>query len=391
VACDIYFVAFFSFKVQKEKHHCEGAGMLLSTTIACLLLTLCNIGCEGSRRLVAVGDLHGDLNQTLSVLRLTGLIDVHTHWIGGNTILVQVGDVLDVGPQDIDIVRLFMKLSKQAAEAGGQVEQLLGNHEIRNFDGDYSAVNEQTLASQGGAEGRRELLSMENPVGQYLRTRNAIFHHNHFLFMHGGFSTNTVSLITSLDKVPVFNNALRAALTSGNASTEMAREGLNLDEGEDVRVKNPILVRSILNVKCGELHRVLEKHFPSINTVVVGHVPHDADDFDNWSLCGGALVDIDFGMSTWKKGFNGAVAALEIFEENNTMILLRDDVMLPRWLPDLAEVEYRITHAPFVVRFSIVAAVFLFTLTLVMMLFRRFVRPASGELSATAAQQYGTF
>lgn len=363
-------------------------------TLAYIVLLALVGGCAGSRRLVAVGDLHGDLNQTLSILRLTKLIDVHKHWIGGDTILVQVGDVLDVGPQDIDIVRLFMKLSKQAEAAGGSVVQLLGNHEIRNLRGDFSAVNEDVLASQGGSEGRMKLLSMSNPVGQYLRTRNAIFHHGHFLFMHGGFSTDTVSLITSLDKVPVFNNALRAALTTGNVTTEMAREGLNLNEGEDVAVKNPILVRSILHVKCAELRKVLAKHFSSIHTVVVGHVPHDADDFDHWYLCDGALVDIDFGMSTWKKGQKGAVAALQIFEENNTMTLVHDDsVILPRWLPDLAEVEYRLTHASFSTRFFAVSVVVLVGLLVFVTLIRRWLRDRvpGRVLDSPTPQPYGTF
>lgn len=360
-------------------------------SFASVLLLLCLVvgSCLASRRLVAVGDLHGDINQTLSILRLTGLIDDRKHWIGGNTILVQVGDVLDVGPDDIEIVRLLMKLSKQALVAGGQVEQLLGNHEIRNLRGDFTAVNDDLLAAQGGPEGRRALLSMSNPVGQYLRTRNAIFHHGRFLFMHGGFSSSTVSLITSLDNIPVFNNAVRAALTTGSATSEMGKEGLNLNETDEAPVKNPILVRSLLNVKCGELHRVLESHFATIQTVVVGHVPHDADDFNHWNLCDGALVDIDFGMSTWKKGEPGNVAALQIYEDNGTMVLMHNEhVVLPRWLPDLAEVRNEIQNAPVAAKVIMVTALAVLCFLLGTSLASR-IRGRRAALGDNP--QYGTF
>jgi hypothetical protein len=369
--------------------------MLYQGTVHCLMAiaiaVVCLPGsCLAARRLVAIGDLHGDLNQTLSILRLTQLIDDHKHWIGGNTILVQVGDVLDVGPNDIDIVKLFMKLSKQAIAAGGSVEQLLGNHEIRNLAGDFTAVNDELLAAQGGAEGRRQLLSMSDPIGQYLRTRNAIFHHGKFLFMHGGFSSSTVSLITSLENIPVFNNAVHAALTSGTPSSEMGREALNLNETDEAPVKNPILVRSLLNVKCRELHKVLRTHFATIQTVVVGHVPHDADDFDHWNLCDGALVDIDFGMSTWKKGEPGAVAALQIYEDNGTMVLVHNEhVVLPRWLPDFAEVREGFENAPFPVKLISVSAASLLCFLLGMSIASRIQtrRDALGE----TPQQYGTF
>ena len=40
-------------------------------------------------RLVAVGDLHGDLSATTAALRATGAIDHTLAWVGGNMTLVQ--------------------------------------------------------------------------------------------------------------------------------------------------------------------------------------------------------------------------------------------------------------------------------------------------------------
>ena len=45
---------------------------------------------KAAKRLVAVGDLHGDYDKTRRALRLSGLIDNADHWVGGNTVVVQV-------------------------------------------------------------------------------------------------------------------------------------------------------------------------------------------------------------------------------------------------------------------------------------------------------------
>lgn len=286
--------------------HCFS--LIASCILAAVLLV--STGANG-RRIVAVGDLHGDFNQSCAVLRLSRLIDNNNKWIGEDAYLVQLGDILDVGPDDILIVRLLMKLQKQAEARGGDVIQLLGNHELRNFQGDYTAVDPASLATCGGQKGRDDLLSNTSAVGRYLRTRKAIFHHGPFLFMHGGFSTATASMLTSLKRVDEFNTEIGNALLNGTISP-LASGGLNLAEDNVDGVANPILVRSILNVKCNELEKVLDRKFPGIQSVVVGHVPHDSRDFGDWRLCGGRLIDIDFGLSRWKKGDPGHVAALEI-------------------------------------------------------------------------------
>lgn len=42
-------------------------------------------------RLVAIGDLHGDLRKARRAFRLGGLTDENDRWIGGTTTAVQVG------------------------------------------------------------------------------------------------------------------------------------------------------------------------------------------------------------------------------------------------------------------------------------------------------------
>ena len=65
------------------------------------------------------------------------IIDGHADWIGGSDILVQTGDIVDRGTYAMDIYRMMQKLRGQAADAGGQVVSVLGNHEIMNSIGDW--------------------------------------------------------------------------------------------------------------------------------------------------------------------------------------------------------------------------------------------------------------
>ncbi|BAF26436.1 Os10g0394100 [Oryza sativa Japonica Group] len=96
------------------------------------------------RRIVAVGDLHGDLNQTRAALVMAGLLssesDGHV-WTGGQTVLVQVGDILDRGEDEIAILSLLSSLNMQAKSQGGAVFQVNGNHETINVEGDYRYVD----------------------------------------------------------------------------------------------------------------------------------------------------------------------------------------------------------------------------------------------------------
>ncbi|MEM9058716.1 MAG: metallophosphoesterase, partial [Pseudomonadota bacterium] len=70
-------------------------------------------------RVIAIGDVHGDYNQFHALLREAGLIDERDRWAGGETHLVQVGDIPDRGPDTRKALDLLMALEKQARRAGG--------------------------------------------------------------------------------------------------------------------------------------------------------------------------------------------------------------------------------------------------------------------------------
>jgi len=77
---------------------------------------------------IAIGDVHGDFDDFVSVLLRTGLVDSQHHWSGKNATFVQVGDLLDRGPKPRDVMDLMMSLEQEAPKSGGRVVSLLGNH-----------------------------------------------------------------------------------------------------------------------------------------------------------------------------------------------------------------------------------------------------------------------
>ena len=91
------------------------------------------------QRLVVIGDVHGDYQALQQMLRLAGVVgdndNDHDEWKGGDTIVVQCGDMMDRGGQELACWALLCRLSHQAAAAGGAVSVLWGNHEVLNATG----------------------------------------------------------------------------------------------------------------------------------------------------------------------------------------------------------------------------------------------------------------
>lgn len=94
-------------------------------------------------RVVAIGDVHGSYDKLLILLRGTDLVDEKLAWAGGDTHLVFVGDMVDRGPDDRQVLDLARRLQTEAAAAGGRVHTLLGNHEVMNLSGDLRYVSEK--------------------------------------------------------------------------------------------------------------------------------------------------------------------------------------------------------------------------------------------------------
>ncbi|MGH3436987.1 MAG: metallophosphoesterase [Sciscionella sp.] len=82
------------------------------------------------QRTFVVGDVHGHREELVGALGASGLIDADRSWSGGTSTLWFLGDFFDRGPDGTGVAELVMRLQQQASHHGGQVNALLGNHEI---------------------------------------------------------------------------------------------------------------------------------------------------------------------------------------------------------------------------------------------------------------------
>jgi hypothetical protein len=94
-----------------------------------------NIPLLPNQRLICIGDVHGDIHALKAFLQVAQVYDEQEGWIGTNSIVVQCGDVLDRGPDELECWQLLVRLSHQAQAHGGHIICLWGNHEALNAGG----------------------------------------------------------------------------------------------------------------------------------------------------------------------------------------------------------------------------------------------------------------
>jgi calcineurin-like phosphoesterase family protein len=172
---------------------------------------------ENIERIVAVGDVHGAYDRYIEILRTAGVIDTRQRWSGGRTHLVQLGDIVDRGPDSRKALDLLRRLEPDAESAGGAVHVLLGNHEVARMLGDLRYVDpgeyrafvtsdseeiRQRVAQSPNVSDRDAFLKATPPgsiemqiafgpdgtYGKWLRTLDAVAKINGVLFLHGGIS-----------------------------------------------------------------------------------------------------------------------------------------------------------------------------------------------------------
>jgi len=130
---------------------------------------------EAAERVVALGDVHGDMAATRAALRLGGLVDDNDHWVGGDTVLVQTGDILDRGDDEQAIMDWFERLQDEALEAGGRVHVLSGNHELMNAAGDFRYVTPGGFRDFQDAPGANRATPARGRLPELQRARAAVF------------------------------------------------------------------------------------------------------------------------------------------------------------------------------------------------------------------------
>lgn len=164
-----------------------------------------------------MADTHGEFEIAVQLLQRHGIIDDRLRWSFGKGQLAVLGDVFDRGPNQTELVWLIYKLEAEAARAGGGVHLAIGNHESMVLTGDERYLNPKyrAVASLLGVDRYALLWSKETLLGQWLRSKAAVFRLGQYLCLHGGISRELVDRGLTLSAV---NQTVRAALEPGTAA-----------------------------------------------------------------------------------------------------------------------------------------------------------------------------
>lgn len=175
-------------------------------------------------KIIAFGDIHGDLNAFKNCLRKANLINIQDRWIGGTTHVVQVGDILDRKPRGEDnsdedsefiIISFILKLQIESFLNGGGYHPVIGNHELMNIMGIFDYVSHMGMRHFKTFNERKEYFRQGGDFCKYLACGwNPIIKINNCLFCHGGLS-RTISNKYSIKEI---NEMMRSRLYSNKFS-----------------------------------------------------------------------------------------------------------------------------------------------------------------------------
>jgi len=253
-------------------------------------------------RIVAIGDLHGDLAAARAALRLGGAIDGNDRWIGGELVVIQTGDILDRGDDEEEIFKLFQRLREEAEAVGGAVHNLNGNHELMNAYLDFRYVTEggfddfeeashfdevdsllSSLAPQ--QRGRATAFRPGGPVAGLLAQWETALIVGSSLFAHGGILPEHVDL-----GLEAMNGEIRTWLLGEGPQPEWIR-------GDRSPVWNRLYSDAPDLAACDTLSSVLDRL--GVERMVVGHTVQRTG---ITSFCGGRVWCIDVGMAAHYEG-----------------------------------------------------------------------------------------
>lgn len=262
---------------------------LVSIVAARLSQNLEALGPRLPDRLFVIADLHGDFQQADRLLRAANVTDGRGDWLplsGKKTWLLQLGDIVDRGPDSLPIYEHFLRLRKSAASAGDAVVNLMGNHELLNLCNQFHYVSSDEFINHydGDRRAMRAVWQPDGLVGAFIRDSFEVaVRIDDVVFVHAGLDKGH-----SKDDFRDLKKQLFASVDEGSCQTNPGVVGSD----------GPLWTRKVSKGDCALLEHVLDDQ--QARVMVVGHTPTSSGDVE--VACGGRLVMADVGISRWVRG-----------------------------------------------------------------------------------------
>jgi hypothetical protein len=293
---------------------------------------------DRARQIWAIGDIHGDFERLVRLLRTAGLIATKpgaaVAWSGGDAVLVITGDMIDKGPRSLDVLRLVRALGPAAAAAGGRVVALMGNHEAE-FLAEPGAAKSAEFAKDLRAAGVNpaDTAACHGEIGEFLCDLPMAARIGEWFFCHAGNTGGRTlpqlsgDLVAGVDRDGFASSQLIGADSLLEARLTVKGEAAKpwVDAGSPRRTPSELLAANLFAL--GAEHLV-EGHQPSDIGLSDGAERKSGEMFQVY----GRLFLIDVGMSRGVGDSHGA--ALHIVRadrEVSASAVCSNGVATPLW------------------------------------------------------------
>ena len=294
---------------------------LTPRVLICLLLSWGAIAAQSApSRVVAIGDIHGDMGALRQAFQLAGATNASGEWIGGPLTIVQMGDLIGRSDDERQVLDFIFDIQRKAARAGGTVHALIGNHEVFGGRLDNQAVGPNPFPAWESVQGLRRddprllhLLPHERargaallPGGPYARQIAAfpvVLKIRDTVFVHGGVVPRWASY-----GVERINQEVRQWLLGKGPEPDSA---LGVDDGDRVMWTRQFSS----NVDAGDCAVLAESlRLLRARRMIVAHTVHA----EITARCDGRVWAVDVGMS---RAYGGRVQVLEIVDDKLLRVL----------------------------------------------------------------------
>ena len=227
-----------------------------------------------------VGDVHGEYDRLVNLLKKSNIINDNLDWISGKSHLVFLGDLFDRGNKVTKTLWFIYELEQQAKRSGGNIHLVLGNHEIMVMSKDlrYLSRKEKNISLAYKVSYDYLFHPKKTILGNWLKSKTSVLKLDDILFAHGGVSDLQGKSIKEFNKIasenidhPAFLDLMKSEPITGNYTKEEWMQLRLFFYGQN----SPYWYRGYVlsDTLRVPLNNILEKYDAKIH--IVGHTPNE--------------------------------------------------------------------------------------------------------------------
>ena len=273
---------------------------MLPLFVVCIVLPLIvhsDEACQKSvfvndtRRIVAVGDIHGAWDNFKEIAMKLQLINDREEWIAEDTIFVQVGDLIHRREQNVKVVEKLFEYVEVAPLHNSEVLIVCGNHDYEQMK--WNPANKGAFVSQQSWYMPDFELFYEKGLNEKLRKLQLIYSVNGFVFVHAGIERKHLEAANTAN-IEEINELMAVYLKRVTFANQN-----DLEFAVQRKVASMVWLQWLHDYKrsniqfCDKVHEVLD--LLHAHTMVVGHY-FPSSQQSIFSECDQSIIFTDVGF-----------------------------------------------------------------------------------------------